>query len=404
MILDLPQDSLLSWRKKAYDRFSHLGFPKKSHEGFQYLPLTALEKVWPKPALKKTISLQSIESALVASFRIVFVDGIFDETLSLLPQSVIAIKMDAAMKSYGLFLQNRWTKAFKDENDPLLSLNGAQQGGGAFIYIPPGLKIADPIQILHVATSSDLASPRTQITLGKQAAAAFIQTTLSQATPFINGGIDFALEAGAAAKIYDATLLDADAWAFCGVRATIKRDARLEAFHATTGAKSVRFSAQIELLEENSSAQLQGLSMLTDERQSHIHARIEHAAPHCQSRQHIKMALNGKSRSSFEGKIYVHPVAQKTEAYQLNKNLLLSDEASANAKPNLEIFADDVKASHGATVAQLSDDELFYLRSRGLTQEEAKKLLLEGFCRELIESAPEALRGPLLTQMAKVLQ
>jgi Fe-S cluster assembly protein SufD len=142
---------------------------------------------------------------------------------------------------------------------------------------------------------------------------------------------------------------------------------------------------QATLLEEGSEVHFKGLDNLSGNLEAHTHILIEHKAPHCISRQHFKKALREQSLSSFEGKIYVHPEAQKTEAYQLNQNLILSDGAKANAKPNLEIFADDVKASHGATFSQMNEEEIFYFRARGLSLKEAKSLLFEGFCRELVD-------------------
>ena len=125
--------------------------------------------------------------------------------------------------------------------------------------------------------------------------------------------------------------------------------------------------------------------MLKDKREAHVNVRVEHLAPHCRSNQLFKGVLTDFSRSSFEGKIYVDQIAQKTEAFQLNSNLLLSDRAHADSKPNLEIFADDVKASHGATVGQLNAEELFYMKTRGITQEEASNLLVFGFAQEILD-------------------
>ncbi len=125
--------------------------------------------------------------------------------------------------------------------------------------------------------------------------------------------------------------------------------------------------------------------MLGNREQSHINIYMDHSAPSCISRQFFKNVLAAQSLSSFTGKIYVKRAAQKTEAYQLNQNLLLSDQATANSKPNLEIFADDVKASHGATVSQLDDEQAFYLRTRGVSAQEAKSLLTIGFCREVLD-------------------
>ena len=168
----------------------------------------------------------------------------------------------------------------------------------------------------------------------------------------------------------------------------MKRDSRLHFLSVSRGAKLARTSIKVQLLEENCEALLQGLNVLDLDLQKHTHVLVEHVAPCCRSRQHFKGILRGKSRSSFEGKILVRPEAQKTEAYQLNNTLLLSDEAMGFAKPNLEIFADDVKASHGATVCQLNEEELFYCRSRGIPLPLAQETLAAGFCNEILNAAP----------------
>ena len=336
--MSILQDALSPWRKKAHDQFLALGFPKPKQESFQYLPLSKLESVWPKPAPHKTLSKEEIVQAILPECRtshLVFVDGYFEPALSCIPPGLICLPLDAALKSYGLFLQNRWAKS--PAKDPFFLLNGAFQTVGAFLYVPPQTELLTPLQILHVLTGTSLASPHLQVTLGANARLTLAQTISSPAHGFCNSVIDVALEQESSLQLLDAQLLPASAWSFGALRATLKRGARLQAFHATSGAETVRLSAHIELLEENSSALLQGLSMLTGQRQSHLHAFVEHLAPNCQSRQHIKMALAGQSRASFEGKIYVHAKAQKTEAYQLNNNLLLSDEATVYAKPNLEI-------------------------------------------------------------------
>jgi Fe-S cluster assembly protein SufD len=168
----------------------------------------------------------------------------------------------------------------------------------------------------------------------------------------------------------------------------LKKESKLHSYFATFGSPGFRRDYSVALLGERSEAHLKGLTALGGKAESHIHVHMDHIAPLCQSRQFFKNVLIEKGRSSFTGKIYVRRPAQKTEAYQLNKNLLLSDLATANTKPNLEIFADDVKASHGATVAQLDEDQLFYLRTRGIPCSEAKGLLTMGFCQEILEDIP----------------
>ncbi len=364
---------MISWRQLARERLDTLSTPKQ----------------WPQAASEKSIAFEAPESTLV------FVDGFYRPSKT--PSALICLELDQALKSYGLFLQNRWTKIFKEEKDPLYLLNALEHGRGLFLYVPPNVRSS--LEILHLSTGSELASPKIQITLGKNAALSIVQTLKGG---FCNGVVDVSLDAGADLKFYDMQLLPADAHSNMTFRGSLKRDARLEVFHATDGAKNVRFSASAELLEENSSFLFRSLGMLNGDRQAHVHALADHAAPHCTSRQHVKMVLNGQSKSSFEGKIYVRSPAQKTEAYQLNNNLLLSESAIAGSKPNLEIFADDVKASHGATFSQLSEEELFYLRSRGLPLTDAKALLMQAFCREIIDSLGiDSLKMPLLDAMAR---
>ncbi len=366
---------MISWRQLASDR------------------LASLPAVhWPEPAVAKTVSFEAAPSTIV------FVDGFFAPELSKVPAEVICLKLDQALKSYGLFLQNRWTKTFKDEKDPFYLLNMLHHGQGLFLYIPPNVQSS--LHIVHLSTGPNLASPKIQITLGKNS---HLSLTQKVQGGIVNGAIDLLLDAGSTLKFYDIELLEENANVHTSLRASLKKDARLEVFHATDGAKNVRFSAIAELAEENSSFLFRSLAMLNGKREAHVHALADHVAPNCTSRQHVKMVLNGESKSSFEGKIYVHPKAQKTAAYQLNNNLLLSDTALATSKPNLEIFADDVKASHGATFSQLSEEELFYFRSRGLSLTEAKSLLMQAFCREHIDALEiESLKAPLLDAMARV--
>jgi Fe-S cluster assembly protein SufD len=346
-------------------------------------------KEWPDPAGFSSICLTQKDSTLV------FVDGFY---MPAKIENAICLDLDQALKSYGLFLQNRWNKTFREKLDPYYLWNAAEHGRGLFLYIPPETNVS--LNVIHHSTNTNLASPKIQIVLGKNASLTLLQTVQGGAC---NGVIDASLEAGSNLKFYDLSLLPSDASISMSFCAELKQDASCEVFHATDGAKKMRFSASATLLEPNSSFLFRSLGMLRQDRQAEIYALADHAAPHCTSRQHVKTVLNGESKSSFEGKIYVRPIAQKTMAYQLNNNLILSNSSIAKSKPNLEIFADDVKASHGATFSQLSDEPLFYLRSRGLSLLEARSLLMKAFCREIIDSLEmEALKQPLLEAMARV--
>ena len=154
----------------------------------------------------------------------------------------------------------------------------------------------------------------------------------------------------------------------------------------TEGSATVRYDYHVMLLGENSEASLSGVWMLSGKREAHTHVLMDHQAPHCRSLQLFKGVLNDTTHSSFEGKILVRQLAQKTEAYQLNHNLLLSDRALADSKPSLEIFADDVRCTHGPALGRMSDQQLFYLQARGLNQELATKLLSHAFINEVVDT------------------
>jgi Fe-S cluster assembly protein SufD len=388
-------DPLDVWRAKARTRLSSVGAPS----------LFAAAA----PAIQGDLTLETLTSFVwpeCALSYLVLVDGHFVPALSSIPKGIVCHSMGQALHSYSLFLQARWTKRWEIEKDPFALLNGAMQAEGAFLYFPPKFSLAQPLQILHVLTGENLASPHLQIALASGASANIVQTfhPLSSQSK-CNARVDLALEVGSKLKTYNFSLLPPEAQHANGWRATLKRGASLEMFHASCGSAFSRLSTEVELLEEESSVLLQGLGLLSHQRKLNTFFNVEHKAPSCRSRQHVKTVLQGESRSEFEGKIFVQPEAQKTEGYQLNQNLLLGANAMATTKPNLEILADDVKASHGATTVQFTEEETFYLRSRGLSFEEARGLLAEGFCREFLASVPfDSARETLLLKMRGVLQ
>jgi Fe-S cluster assembly protein SufD len=377
-----PKESHQAFRKKAWDRFLELGLPRPKQEAFQYFPLEKLQI--PLPA-----TLPQNAGLLAAPHSLLFADGYFQSAN--LPSPLVCLKWDAAMLVYGVFLQNRFSRSLKEETDPIAAMNGAFQGKGAFLYVPPQTQLEEPIEIHHHTATGLMASPRLQIVLGVGAKVQIVQRAFGMNEAFCNAHIDVSLDAGAALAFVDARHWPERTTSFQSFRSTLKRDSQLQILSLSKGAKLSRSSIKVQLLEENGEALLQGLSVLDADLESHTHVLVEHIAPHCRSRQHYKGILRGKSRSSFEGKILVRPLAQKTEAYQLCNTLLLSDEAKGVAKPNLEIFADDVKASHGATLSQFNVEELFYLRSRGLDRALAEETLAAGFCQEILNAVPRGI-------------
>lgn len=398
-------------RLKAWEQFLAQGLPDKKFTGYQYFPFTHFYQESYELAGLPRIPKETIQSLVHHDCKrsyIAFVNGQFCLELSnvtALPEGVVVLRLKDALQTYGNFLQMRFSRTMKEEADPFATLNIALIQMGLFIYVPPKVVVDTPLQCIHLI-SDDRAvhfNPRIHFFLGRESKLQWIydHSCLKDFEYFSNGVVDIALEEGAIFEQFGLLNPCPNGWCFEATRATLKRDSVFKSLTCTTGTKSVRQDFRVSLLGENASCDLKGIAMLSQNRQSHVNVLIEHAAPHCTSNQLFKNILNDASRSSFEGKIYVHSKAQKTAAYQLNNNLLLSDKAVANSKPNLEIFADDVKASHGATVTQLDPAHMLYLKTRGIDPEVAKLLLISGFCIDILGEISFA---PLRERMYRLME
>lgn len=395
---DTPKDiALEKLHEKAWERFTLIGLPTRKNEVFRYLKLRQLYSQTyecPPPlelaadAISPYIYPECQESVLV------FVNGHFTPQLSRLkglPEKMVVSSLSSAMRPYGALLTNHCNKAIKEESDPFALLNMAMHAEGAFLYLPPRTACQSPLQILYVTSGEQLpalSNPRLQLFVGGSAEIELFSThaKLSSAAGCINQRVDMALEENAHVRYVQVNChQNTNVWHFDALRATMKKSSTLKNVNVSNGSQAVRNDYHIALAGEGAEALLSGVWLLKGRREVHQHIYIDHQAPSCLSRQLFKGALFDQSHSSFEGKIMVRQAAQETNAFQLNNNLLLSEGASAESKPNLEIFADSVKASHGATVGQLEKEELFYLQSRGFTAETAKKLLVHGFCQEVVD-------------------
>lgn len=395
-----PDDTLAKMRQKSWQQFLDLGLPTRKQEAYRYIKLRHLfsqEYGFPK---EKILTSDQIHPWIYPECRhsvIVFVNGDYSaqlSNLSALPSKIVISSLQEAVQTYGVLLNNNWTKSLKEETDAFAALNRAFHRQGAFIYIPPKTVSEVPIQILHMIDSDDemqMLFPRMQVFVGAHSDLKLIssQKNLSSNGYFVNQVSEFVIDESAHVH-YTQNLCDTHpkSWHLDAVRATLKRDSTFKTVCVTEGSATVRTDYQVALTGENAEALLNGISMLSDKSEAHSHIFMDHQAPHCRSYQLFKNVLNDFSRSSFEGKIMVRQPAQKTEAFQLNNNLVLNDHAHADSKPNLEIFADDVKASHGATVGQLDLEQLFYMKTRGFSDAEAKNLLIYGFCEQVIEMIP----------------
>jgi Fe-S cluster assembly protein SufD len=227
--------------------------------------------------------------------------------------------------------------------------------------------------------------PRIHVFLASQSEVHWVTRIKSKG--WLNANIDVVCEDSA--RFYHYDIAKSEGECFHNTTITLKRNSCFE--HVSYIEGNCRSTFRVALAGEGASIKLQGLWRLKNSEQTAIRVMMEHLAPHCHSLQKFKGVLSDTSKSHFEGKILVRPIAQKTEAYQINNNLLLGEYALARSKPNLEIFADDVKASHGATTSQVDKEHLFYLKSRGLSESLAKELLVTGFCQEILNQIPYAL-------------
>jgi Fe-S cluster assembly protein SufD len=389
-------------REKCWQRFVELGLPKRSHENFQFMKLHELESSQYVQA--KNTQSPSIE--LQGATRVVFVNGYFRADLSditALPKGCVLMSLNQAFKSYSVLLNNRYNKQVLEDVDAFALLNAAKHQEGAFLYLPPKLAIASAIEIISVIDSEDAHAwiqPRLHMFVAKHTEVEVIATTqfVRGDSSFYNAVYDFELEDEAKLLFTHADLAGASthSYRFDAFRATLKRNSSFKAIQLTDSEKSRR-DWKVLLAGEAASADLSGLWFLDGNKETHTNVSIEHQEPHTTSLQLFKGILDDESLSSFQGQILVRKKAQKTQAYQLNNNLVLSNKASANSKPNLEIFADDVKASHGATVGQLDQEQLFYLKSRGMDVKLARGLLIRGFCEQVINKV----KHPLIRRLAE---
>lgn len=396
----LPADSLEKIRAKGWDHYCELGLPTRKSEAYRYVRLRSLYNSDYTLSTPKEITESVFTSRILPECQgavIVFVNGHYVPALSqlsALPKKAVMLPLVDAMKTYGSFIQSQWAKAIKEETDPFAALNTVMQRDAAFLYLPPKCLIEQPIQILHIVDNENspmVMHPRLQLFVGAQSELKIISTQhlIAAANSFSNVTVDIHLEEDAHLSFTQVAMEEpTDFWHFEALRATLKRNSTIKTISASDGGTGIRYDYRIALTGENGEARLNGVFMLKDKSEAHTHVIVDHQAPNCRSMQLFKAALNDFSHSSFEGKILVRQPAQKTEAFQLNNNLLLSDRAAADSKPNLEIFADDVKASHGATVGQLDKEQLFYMKTRGFSENQAKNILISGFCKEVLDLIP----------------
>jgi len=384
-------------RQSAFDIFQESGFPNTRVEDWKYTDV--------KPIAKNTFS--NITESNVASdnneideilikdldcVNLVFINGAYSEKYSdiknISSKIVIKSMADALINDESL-LKKHLTKHINQELNSFTALNTAFIQDGAYINISANTNIDKPINITYISRDSNhpfATHPRNLIVMGENSNATVIENYVGsgKVNYFTNSVTETVLLQGAVLKHYKIQQEGSSAFHIASLNTSQSKDSRFESHLVSIGGALVRNNINASLNEEGAEIIMNGLYMTEDVQHVDNHTRVDHLKPHTQSHQNYRGVLNGKSRGVFNGKVVVHPQAQKIEAYQNNANLLLSDDAEIDTKPELEIYADDVKCTHGATVGQLDDDMLFYLRSRAVDEKTARSLLTYAFADEVI--------------------
>jgi Fe-S cluster assembly protein SufD len=364
--------------KEAWKQFEKLGFAS-TKESYQYVRLGALQN--------RELELGRAykgERAKPISFYI-HVCGATGTVLdSKLPKGIYLVPYKQASLLYGSVIGPMIQKRIAQENDPYTCLNRALAPNPYVLYISPKVVIEEPIQIRSFSSSDKeiLAYSQWMVVGGQSSETTWVFEGDHQGS-FLWSHRLFDLHLEPNARLHFQLNGHCPAQQE-SVRAHLERRAFFKWSSLFAGDGFARQDFHIQLSGEEAEADLQGVALMAQKDQMHTHVLIEHKAENTRSNQKFKHVVAGEARCSFEGKIHVHPQAQQTEAYQLCNTLLLSEAARAYSKPNLEIFADDVKASHGATVGQVDEETLFYLTSRGISANVAKQLIIEGFLKEIL--------------------
>ncbi|MDD9901699.1 MAG: Fe-S cluster assembly protein SufD [Alphaproteobacteria bacterium] len=383
---DAPKSSAPAWvealRETGAEVFAQTGLPTPKWEGWQYTSLRPLQDRRYRPAAAANTDLPA--PLIENTPRMVVVNGHFMSELSTLPDGVAVRPFLDAAADESLLETVSGPGDFAAE--PFRALNAAHTDGGFVLDVPKGADIAEPIEILfHTTGDGTAAYPRVLYRLGENAGLTVVERYTGQGAYLMNGVTDIVLKPSARFRHYRMMQEDMAAHHISHTRVLQEKSSQFEGFSLATGARLARQDYQMRLLDSVINAGISGLYMLKDQQNHDFTIQADHFAPDGKSAQFFKGVADAKSRAVFQGKIQVRRPAQGTDGHQSHHALLLSPEAEASAKPELEIYADDVKCAHGATTGQLDANALFYMQSRGIPRAEAHEMLIGSFIDEVFE-------------------
>jgi Fe-S cluster assembly protein SufD len=384
---------LQALRAEALTQFTAQGFPSPRAEEWRYTNVSALEKkrFLPVSNVNMTVDVTDILKAyqLNDAWSVVLVDGHFRAELSLLdglPESVAVMSMANALDTQADILQRHLGQAVSDTEHGFVAFNTAHFTDGLFVHIAAKQVLAKPIQVLHIATQADsLASTRTVIIAETMAEAALIETFVGVDNAYLTAAVTEVFVGDNANITLTKIQYEAEkAYHFGGTYVKQARNARFTHHNFAFGSLLARCDIHCDL-DDAAECELNGLYLGVKRQHLDNHTRIIHNKPHGISREFYKGVLDDRARGVFQGRVIVAEDAQKTDSSMNNRNLLLSADAEADTKPQLEIYADDVKCGHGVTVGQLEEKSIFYLQSRAIDEETARNILTFAFANEMVD-------------------
>ncbi len=411
---------LKTFRHAAIGKFSELGFPTVKQEDWRFtniLPLTRTHFRRAPVAGLLSVRLEQINKHIVdgcSKSVLVFINGHFNKGLSnisVLPKEIVIGGLADSVDVHGDLIRQHLGKHLPLQSHPFAALNSAFIHDGAFVFVPEGTNVESSIQLLFVSfaqgDSHAVSYPRNLVIADKKASATFIESyvSLSEDVYFTNTVTEIFVEKESAVDYVKIQRESEKAFHVGTMQVEQGSQSRFTAFSLALGAAIARNDINIAINGEQCETMLDGLYLPANDQLVDHHTFIDHTQPNCSSREIFKGIITGNSRSVFNGKIFVRKEAQKTDSKQTNRNLLLSDKATVDTKPQLEIFADDVKCTHGATVGGLDAASFFYVKSRGISEEAARALLTVGFAGEVTNYINnEALRKHVDTLVIERLQ
>jgi Fe-S cluster assembly protein SufD len=393
-LLDAPRPA--EWepvRKAAEAALEGQELPTTAREEWKYTDLAALRELRFVPGSHRTVDIKERILPEARGTRLVFVNGHFDprhSNVSALPPGVRMLQLARASEA-ACCLGSLGTPG---GSDLFANLNTARFTDGAFLFVPKHVRVEPVLHVLFVSDQEGAqptcSLPRLLVVAERGAEVTVVEEYVGQGTTLTNALTEVLVHEGATVTHERIQRESPQAFHISNLRARVERGARYDSRTISLGARLSRQSPQVVLCDEDVELTLDGLALLGEHQLADTHSFIDHTKPHGTSRQLHKAIVDGHARAVFNGRIFVRPGAQQTDAQQQSRNLLLSGDARVDTKPELEIFADDVKCAHGAAVGQLDPEELFYLQSRGLNEATARNLLTYGFAADLISRIPVA--------------